>query len=152
MKLKIIFVLYLSVIISSATQCPYDWLDFGDYGCFKFVDDSNLYPMSWTQGQEYCQSLYPNSDLAQVSSLITQSILSTLAHTSRNGQKSYFSFKCRDLRHIPKVRVFDADFRKVKIKLVDLPVSEIPTHKVLGSKWRIVEYSELRRDKKDFIW
>ena len=79
MKLKIIFVLYLSIIISSATQCPYDWLDFGDYGCFKFVDDSNLYPMSWTQGQEYCQSLYPNSDLAQVSSLITQSILSTIA-------------------------------------------------------------------------
>jgi len=44
------------------------------------------------------------------------------------------SFKCRDPRHIPKVRVFNADFRKVKIKLVDLPVSEIPTHKVLGSK------------------
>ena len=55
-----------------------------------------------------------------------------LNHTSRNGQKSYFSFKCCDLRHIPKVRVFDADFRKVKIKIVDRPVSEIPTHKFWG--------------------
>ena len=25
------------------------------------------------------------------------------SHTSRNGQKSHFSFKCRDPRHIPKV-------------------------------------------------
>ena len=40
--------------------------------------------------------------------------------------------KCRDPRHIPKVRVFDADFRKVKIKIVDRPVSEIPTHKFWG--------------------
>ena len=42
------------------------------------------------------------------------------------------SFKCLDPRHIPKVRVFYADFRKVKIKIVDCPVSEIPTHNVLG--------------------
>ena len=40
--------------------------------------------------------------------------------------------KCRDPRHIPKVRVFDADFRKVKIKIVDRPVSEIPNHKFWG--------------------
>ena len=77
-------------------------------------------------------------------------------HTSRNDQKSHFSFKCRDPRHIPKVRVFNAEFRKVEIKLVDRPVSEIPTHKVLGSKWRIVDYSELRRDKRllfgRYVW
>ena len=42
------------------------------------------------------------------------------------------SFKCLDPRHIPKVRVFYADFRKVKIKIVDCPVSEIPTHKFWG--------------------
>ena len=56
------------------------------------------------------------------------------AHTSRNGQKSQITFKCLGPRHIPKVRVFDADFRKVTIKLVDCPVSEIPTHNVLGYK------------------
>ena len=78
MKWILFFVFYLSIMKSSA-YCPYDWLDFGDYGCFKFVDDSNLYPMSWTQGREYCQSLYPNSDLVQISSLITQSILSSIA-------------------------------------------------------------------------
>ena len=57
--------------------------------------------------------------------------LHDLFHTPVEMAKS-LSFKCLDPRHIPKVRVFYADFRKVKIKIVDCPVSEIPTHKFWG--------------------
>ena len=58
-------------------------MDFGDYGCFYFVDE-RCYPTDWYNARYFCQSRYSNSDLAQVSSPITQAILSSVAD-------SYFS-------------------------------------------------------------
>ena len=65
------------------SECPYDWMDFGNYGCFYFVDE-RCYPTSWDNAKYFCQSRYSNSNLAQVSSPITQAILSSVAD-------SYFS-------------------------------------------------------------
>ena len=56
--------------------------------------------------------------------MILQSEARKAHHTSRNSQKSQNNFKCSDPRHVPKVMVFHANFRKVKINIVLCPVFE----------------------------
>ena len=53
--------------------CPDHWLNLGPHGCFHF--GVHLRPMNYYQARLYCQHLYPGTSLAEITSNVTQYLI-----------------------------------------------------------------------------
>ena len=71
---------------SKVSNCPGNWIDLGDYGCFYFAYEAP--DMNWKDGQRYCQYMDSRADLAAIPDPTTQAFLTALA--DQYGYQSWF--------------------------------------------------------------
>ena len=84
MKFFVIGILLLALAAHKAsTECPENWIDLENLGCFYFATESES--INWYDAQVFCNSLNQNAFLAEILFEETQIAISALANELPDG-------------------------------------------------------------------